>query len=80
MIMPLETVGRVTVIPSKKSSGYDKHLYKECHLVETFFCNSSNVEPLQLVMTSQHEISLPLFLIGLHRSFGWLEGNVALQI
>ena len=42
MIMPLEAAGRIAVIPPKKNRkqprDYDKHLYKERHLVETFFC------------------------------------------
>lgn len=42
MITPLKAVGRTAVIPSKKNRkqprDYDKYLYKERHLVETFFC------------------------------------------
>lgn len=42
VIAPLEAMGAVAVIPPKKNRkeprDYDKHLYKERHLVECFFC------------------------------------------
>ena len=42
VIEPLEAAGRVAVIPPKRNRkqprDYDKHLYKERHLVENFFC------------------------------------------
>ena len=42
MIEPLEAARRKAVIPPKKNRKqareYDKHLYKERHLVEHFFC------------------------------------------
>ena len=47
MIKPLEAAGRVAVIPPKKNRkqprDYDKHLYKERHLVENFFCKLKTI-------------------------------------
>jgi transposase len=41
VIEPLTAAGKTTVIPSKANRKsrrtYDKHLYKERHLIETFF-------------------------------------------
>jgi len=56
VIRPLQTAGKVAVIPPKRNRvvqrEYDKDLYKARHLIENFFKNSSNSELSRLVTTN----------------------------
>lgn len=66
MIAPLEAAGRIAVIPPKKNRkqprDYDKHLYKERHLVETFFCKLKQFRAI----ATRYDKSARNFLAAIH--------------
>lgn len=66
MILPLEAAGRTAVIPPKRSRkqprDYDKHLYKERHLVENSFCKLKQFRAI----ATQYDKTARNFLAAIH--------------
>lgn len=66
MIEPLEAAGRMVVIPSKKNRKqareYGKHLYKERHLLEHFFCKLKQFRAI----ATRYDKTARDFLVAIH--------------